>query len=273
MKKRLEGKRVLLTGAAGFFGQVFTLGLLKAGAEAVYAVDSSVDKLAKMAEGLEAEEERARLKIWCFDQSPNRDIRFFTDEILAEGAVDVVINNAFDWKAAGFSNPSARIETISRELVLAGLEMGVCWPLEMIQPFIDSMKEKGAGNIVNIASMYGLVAPSPKLYEGRYYFNPLSYPLSKAAVVALTKYMAAWLGPEIRANALAPGAFPNYGKSDNSAQNQDVEFIQRLRDRTLLGRLGDPEKDLLGPLLFLASDESRYMTGAVLVVDGGWTVV
>lgn len=258
---RLRGKRIVLTGAAGFFGRAFTKGLLEAGAK-VYALDRTEIPI----------QENPRLKTMVVDQSNDGEVSEVATTILAEGAIDVVIHNSFDWKASGFGDQTARLETISREQVMGGLVSGVWWPIALTQPFIAGMKAKGSGNIINIASMYGIVAPSPILYKGTEYFNPVSYGLAKAAIIVLTKYMAAWLGPEIRANALAPGAFPNYGQSDNSKQNQNPEFVDRLKDKTLLARLGEPESDLLAPLLFLASEDSRYITGQVVVVDGGWTV-
>ena len=101
--------------------------------------------------------------------------------------------------------------------------------------------------------------------------NPPTYGAAKAALLALTRYVAAFYGRDgVRCNALLPGAFPN---PDPAAFNspRDEEFIRRLADRTVLGRVGSVD-DLKGPLIFLASDASRYMTGQALVVDGGWTI-
>ncbi|OPZ92655.1 MAG: 2-keto-3-deoxy-L-fuconate dehydrogenase [Bacteroidetes bacterium ADurb.Bin416] len=213
----------------------------------------------------------SNLKLCQIDLDQELELANLCNSITSQGGVDIIVNNAYDWKAAGFGDQSARLETMSSEGFVGSLKTD-WWAVKLAQLFVTGMRARGNGNIINIASMYGLVAPDPSLYEDTDYFNPASYGMAKAAMVALTRYMAAWLGPEIRANALVPGAFPNYGDSDNSKQNQNQQFTERLKRRTLLKRLGVPKTDLVGPLLFLASDASRYMTGQTLVIDGGWTV-
>jgi gluconate 5-dehydrogenase len=121
--------------------------------------------------------------------------------------------------------------------------------------------------------MYALVAPSPQLYEGTNFLNPPAYSASKAAMLAFTRYIASFWGTHgIRANAILPGPFSNIeDRGPNSVRDDDF-FIDRLKARTCLGRIGKPA-ELAGCLLFLASDASSYMTGQALAVDGGWTIV
>ena len=134
------------------------------------------------------------------------------------------------------------------------------------------MKQHHRGSIINIATMYALVAPSPHLYEGTAFLNPPGYSAAKAGMVALTRYMASFWGPAgIRANAILPGPFSNTQDTGSNAVRGDEAFLDRLRQRTCLGRIGRPA-ELIGALLFLASDASSYMTGQTLVVDGGWTI-
>ena len=119
--------------------------------------------------------------------------------------------------------------------------------------------------------MYAVVAPDPKLYEGKDTFNPPSYGVAKAAILALTRYTASFCGKyNIRCNALVPGSFPNVNPAAYNSP-ADEEFMQRLRDKTVLGRTGEVE-DLHGALIFLASDASSYMTGQTIAIDGGWTI-
>jgi NAD(P)-dependent dehydrogenase (short-subunit alcohol dehydrogenase family) len=125
------------------------------------------------------------------------------------------------------------------------------------------MADAGRGSIVNIGSLYASVAPEPSFYDHiPGFLKPPAYAASKAGVVALTRYFARLWGPRgVRVNALSPG-----GVRDN----QDAEFLRKYCARVPLGRMADP-RDLVGPLLFLASAASGYMTGHELRVDGGFT--
>jgi NAD(P)-dependent dehydrogenase (short-subunit alcohol dehydrogenase family) len=131
----------------------------------------------------------------------------------------------------------------------------------------EHMKERKTGSIINISSMYGIVSPSPHLYEGTTSFNPASYGAAKAALVHLTKYTATWLGEHgVRCNAIAPGAFPNLDSATNAP---DPKILERLNRSTVLGRTGH-SSELQGVLVFLASEASSYVTGETISVDGGW---
>ena len=124
----------------------------------------------------------------------------------------------------------------------------------------------GGGSIVMYASMYGLIAPDPSMYEPPLVPNPIEYNAGKAAICQMTRYLAAHYGRRnIRVNAIAPGPFPW-----DSLQKQEPEFIERLKTKTMLGRIGS-RHETAGAVVFLASDESSYVTGQVLSVDGGWT--
>jgi gluconate 5-dehydrogenase len=135
------------------------------------------------------------------------------------------------------------------------------------------MRNRGKGSIVNISTMYAVVAPSPQLYAGTDFINPPGYSASKAALLAFTRYTASFWGPYgVRANAILPGPISNTGQDSDNSVAPDDPFLERLKARTVLGRVGNP-RDLVGALLYLASDASLFTTGQALVVDGGWTIV
>jgi len=130
---------------------------------------------------------------------------------------------------------------------------------------ISSMKE--GGSVIMFASMYGIVSPKPNLYPEGINPNPIEYGAGKAGLIQITKYLASHYGPKnIRVNAIAPGPFPDIKKNDNYNQ----EFLNNLRDSTMLKRVGK-SKEIAGPVIFLLSEASSYVTGQVLKVDGGWT--
>lgn len=122
------------------------------------------------------------------------------------------------------------------------------------------------GSIILFTSMYGLVAPDPKMYDPPRNPNPIEYGTAKAGICQMTRYLAGHYGPRnIRVNAIAPGPFPHPDKDAT-----DPVFVDRLASRTMLGRIGRRD-ETAGAVVFLASDASSYVTGQVLSVDGGWT--
>ena len=154
---------------------------------------------------------------------------------------------------------------------MRALESGVYWHALATQVLAERMARHGSGSIINVSSLYAIVSPDPALYEGTDAFKPPSYGAAKVALLALTRYTAAFYGSRgVRCNALLPGAFPNLGGAAFNAPRNE-EFLQRLSDRTVLGRYGEPA-DLKGAIVFLASDAARYVTGQCLSVDGGWTI-
>jgi NAD(P)-dependent dehydrogenase (short-subunit alcohol dehydrogenase family) len=155
---------------------------------------------------------------------------------------------------------------------MRNLTGGIYWSVLSVQKIGKRMVAAKSGSIINISTMYAVVAPNPQLYEGTNFSNPPGYSASKAALLSFTRYVASYWGSHgVRANAILPGPFSNTEDAGPNAVETGDFFIDRLKTRTSLGRIGRPT-ELAGALLFLASDASSYVTGQGLVVDGGWTV-
>jgi NAD(P)-dependent dehydrogenase (short-subunit alcohol dehydrogenase family) len=146
------------------------------------------------------------------------------------------------------------------------LDVNVLGLFQCAQVFGGDMAARGVGSIINIGSLYSVVSPDARLYDhlpgDPPFLKPPAYGASKAAVVNLTRYLAAhWAPKGVRVNALSPGGVKS---------KQDEEFVRKYCARVPMGRMAAPG-DLQGPLLFLATEASSYVTGINLVVDGGFT--
>jgi NAD(P)-dependent dehydrogenase (short-subunit alcohol dehydrogenase family) len=269
----LERKTVLLTGASGFLGRTMVRALLDNGAS-VLAFGGS-ERVEKQVDPLNQEYGPGRVQAYRVDLYDVPAVEEALARVSREHpVVDVLVNNAHELgPRTGFNVPEGHMEDATLAGWMRNLTAGVYWAALTTQRVGAGMKARGKGSIVNICTMYAVVAPSPHLYAGTDFINPPGYSASKAALLAFTRYTASFWGPfGVRANAILPGPFSNTEQdSDNSVAPNDP-FLERLKARTVLGRVGNP-RELVGALLYLASDASTFTTGQALIVDGGWTIV
>ena len=174
-----------------------------------------------------------------------------------------MVNNASN-------GPAGTIESTTLEDFERAYRVNVMAAFQMIQAALpllrESAKSTAGSSVVNIASMYGSVSPNPSIYGNSGANNPPCYGAAKAALIQLTRYAACHLAADgIRVNCISPGPFPAAVYLE-----KDPGFHNRLKDKVPMRRTGEPS-ELRGPLLFLASDASSYVTGVDLAVDGGWT--
>lgn len=254
----LEGKTVILTGGCGNLGRVMAKHLLEYGANLYIAdvIDTPLEELTGQ-----------NVHYIKCDLSNSESIRNMLNQVDAEtGHIDCMINNAaYGGGAGGKKMTKTRVEDFDDETWAYGLDGTVGVTFRCLREIIPFMKKNGKGSIVNIASMYGIVAPDHSIYGDTGNNSPITYGAGKSGVVQLTKYMASYLAKDgIRVNSITPGPFPKI------TPQSDMDFIQKLNNKTMIGRTGRPE-ELAGPLILLCSDASSFMTGTNVIVDGGWT--
>jgi NAD(P)-dependent dehydrogenase (short-subunit alcohol dehydrogenase family) len=259
---RLDGKTALVTGGAGILGRKFVRGLAEAGAQ-VAVVDLDPDAAVAVA----AEIGPAAAGFGC-DVSDPVSVRTCVDAVGARfGGIDILHNNAAT-KTAEPRNFFAPFEEYPIETWREVMSVNIDGMFLMAQAVGRGMLARGGGgSIVQTASIYGLVGPDSRIYEGSNYLGgpintPAVYAASKAAVVGLTRWLAThWARAGIRVNCLVPGGV---------SSGQNSTFSDKYASRVPLGRMARDD-EMVPALLYLVSDASSYVTGQVLAVDGGWT--
>jgi NAD(P)-dependent dehydrogenase (short-subunit alcohol dehydrogenase family) len=250
---RLDGKVAVVTGASSGLGVAIAEGLAAAGAKLVLAARRK-DRLEAFAARL-AEAGGEALPVAC-DVTVEADVdRLVAESVERFGRIDVLVANA------GVTT-IVPAEAQALDEFKSTLDVNLLGVFLCVQRVGRVMLAQGAGSIVNVASVLGLV--------GTGQVPQAAYSAAKGGVINLSRELGAqWARRGVRVNALAPGWFPSEMTADMFSDDNAMKWM---RTRTPMGRAGRPE-EIVGPVLFLASDASSYVTGQVVVVDGGWTCV
>ncbi len=253
----LEGKVAIVTGAAGWLGSAMSRALAEAGAR-VLVTSRQAAQAAAFAATLPGD---GHLGLG-FSQGETDSIpQFVAEAVGCMGGIDILVNNAYGGSAAD-------IDTATAADFDQAYRNGVTACFLLARDVAKHLRErKASGSIINIGSMYGVVASYPQAYEGLGINSPPHYHGLKGGIVHLTRHLAVyWAKDNIRVNCLSPGPFPKMPDIHNAHPG----FIARLEAKVPLGRMGKPE-ELKGLIVLLASDAGSYITGQNILVDGGWT--
>jgi len=243
----LKNKVIVVTGGSGLLGDSVLKDLLTKGAIAINADIHCLDNL-----------EAGIIK--C-DVSNENSVRQVLQSILNHyGRIDGWVNNAYprtdDW---GTDFENVNLTSWNRNFELQMGSVFLC-----SQMVLKIMKEQGSGSLINISSIYGMIGPDFSVYNGTGMTMPAAYSAIKGGVINFTKYLASYYGPYgVRVNCISPGGVFN---------NQPEPFVISYSKKVPLKRMALPI-DISPSVSFLLSDDSSYITGHNLVIDGGWTAI
>lgn len=268
----LSSHVAVVTGGAGLLGTEFCHTLSSAGASVIVAdidingAQSVADSINRNLSASNKKPLAVAIQIDVTDKSSAKDT--VGETIRQFGRLDILVNSAvldpkFDPAHSGHVNA---FEDFPLEAWNQAIEVNLTGTFLCSQAAVLPMLEQGKGVIINLSSIYGINGPDQRLYQHEdrpQQYKPIFYSVTKTGILGMTRYLSTYYaGKNIRVNAISPGGVYN---------GHDDDFVQAYSARTVLGRMAD-KSDMNGALLFLASDASSYMTGANLVVDGGWSV-
>lgn len=262
----INNRIAIVTGALGLIGREHCYALSEAGAKVVVA-DLNGKLAQDFAETLETDSIGVELNV-----ADKQSVTSAKETILNKyGTIDILVNNAAIndmFESPKAATEQSKFENYPLEIWQKSLDVNLTGVFLCSQVFGTVMAEKGKGSIINIASTYGITGPDQTLYikedGSQDFFKPPAYTATKGGVIAFTKFLSSYWGVKgVRVNTLTPGGVEN---------KQDPYFIKKYSAKTTLKRMAKAS-DYRGAVVFLASDASEYVTGANLVVDGGWTII
>ncbi|MFA4905582.1 MAG: SDR family oxidoreductase [Candidatus Margulisiibacteriota bacterium] len=256
-KFSLKGKKAVITGAAGLIGREMVKALAQAGAQVIIADINDIQGK-KITDKMKKEELRA--EYINFDITDIANLSANINKLVIHlGGLDIWVNSAYprtkDW--------GNKVEDITFE----SWRKNIDWHLNsyaLCAKYAAEHMKRSGGSIINFGSIYGVCGPDFNLYEGTDVTNPLGYAVIKGGVVNLSRYLASYFGKyNIRVNTICPGGVFN---------DQDKVFVEKYSKKTPLGRMAKPD-EIAAVVLFLASEAASYVSGATIMVDGGWTAI
>lgn len=256
----LKGRSALITGATGCIGQEISLTIAELGGD-LLLVDRPGSDFSFIQKKIL---DNWNVNIDCLDcdlENENSRNSLIDGVINNNKNIDILINNA---AFVGDSNLDGWVDDFCKQSLKTwnrALEVNLTAAFHLSQAFTPLLKNNNKGSIINISSIYGVVAPDLSVYEGTDMGNPAAYSVSKGGLVQLTRWLSTTIAPEVRVNCISPGGV---------WRNQPSVFVERYESKTPLGRMAT-EEDFKGIIAYLASDLSAYVTGQNIIVDGGWT--
>ena len=254
----LNGKIIVVTGGAGFLGRTFVRAIAEHGGTAVMA-DIDTDATNRVAEEISSSYP-GRVLAATLDITDKESVCNLIAKIKEKyGRIDAVINNAYPRNR----NYGRKLEEVTYSDFCDNTSLHLGGYFLVMQQFGLYFRAQGAGNIINMSSIYGTMAPRFEVYAGTLMSMPVEYAAIKSAIIQLTRYFAQYFkGNHIRVNSLSPGGI---------LDNQPEAFLKAYNAHCNEKGMLDPV-DITGPLLFLLSDASKYVTAQNIIIDDGFTL-
>lgn len=252
-------KTIVLSGGAGFLGREIVKAFLKFDAK-VIILDNFKSNKSKTFKFLN----NKKIKIININLEKTDEIKklykyFKRNKIF----IDCLINNAAYVEKSSPKQYFGNLNNQSEEIFKKVLDVNLLAPFLLSKYLSKMMKKSSKPTIINISSIYGKLAPDFSLYKNTNMGNSAAYSSSKSGLAQLTRWLSSYLAPKVRVNSISPGGI---------YRSQNAKFVKRYKSKVLLKRMADTE-DIVGPILFLASDISNYITGINLIVDGGYSSI
>lgn len=255
----LEDRVAVVTGGSGLLGKEFCSGLADFGANVIIA-DINEEESLKVVKNINNDAGGKNADYLYLDINSEESIKEFTREVLEKyGTIDVLVNNAYP--------RNSRYGTIFEDVEFDSFQENIISHMGgyflVSQKISKLMMKQKSGVIINMASIYGVLGPNFSIYERTDMTMPVEYSMIKAGIINFTRYLSTYLASHnIRVNSISPGGI---------FDDQPQEFVEKYCSKVPLGRMASPS-DIVGSLIFLASDASKYITGQNIVVDGGLSV-